>query len=220
MRFRAKRASVWLAYGLGSESNDLPAFVVLTPRFRRRATAKLSSRACGRPASAARLASPCGTGDPVLYVQNPPGDAARSAMLDTLNQLNRAQLDRFGDPERNASPNTKWPSACKPASSTWRIFPAKRRAPSTSTAPLPASPAHSPTAPFWPAALSSAARAVQILHRGWDQHDNIPAALKNQCDDTDRHRRFVIDLKRRGLLDETLVIWGGEFGRTVYSKAN
>src|SRR6185295_7217653 len=62
-------------------------------------------------------------------------------------------------------------------------------------------------------------RVVQILHRGWDQHDNIPTALKNQCDDTDRATAaLVIDLKRRGLLDETLVIWGGEFGRTVYSQ--
>ena len=62
-------------------------------------------------------------------------------------------------------------------------------------------------------------RTVQILHRGWDQHGDLPRALKNQCDDTDRATAaLLIDLKERGLLDETLVIWGGEFGRTVYSQ--
>src|SRR5204863_1597954 len=64
-------------------------------------------------------------------------------------------------------------------------------------------------------------RVVQILHRGWDQHGNLPVALKNQCLDTDQATAaLVLDLKQRGLLDDTLIIWGGEFGRTVYSQGN
>jgi hypothetical protein len=67
--------------------------------------------------------------------------------------------------------------------------------------------------------LERGVRAVQILHRGWDQHDNLPTALGNQCKDTDQATAaLVIDLKRRGLLEDTLVVWGGEFGRTVYSQ--
>jgi hypothetical protein len=216
----------WLAYGLGSESNDLPAFVVLTPRFPQSGNGQaLFTRMWSAGFLPTRFNGVAlrGTGDPVLYVQNPPGVTLddRRVMLDTLNQLNQRGFDRFGDPETQTRiaqyemafrMQTSVPDLADLSSETQSTFdlygPGARD---------PGSFAHS--ALLARRLIERGTRVVQILHRGWDQHDSIPIALKNQCDDTDRATAaLVIDLKRRGLLDETLVIWGGEFGRTVYSQ--
>lgn len=216
----------WLAYGLGSESNDLPAFVVLTPRFPSSGNGQaLFTRMWSAGFLPTRFNGVAlrGAGDPVLYVQNPPGVTLhdRRTMLDTLNQLNQRGFDRFGDPETQTRiaqyemafrMQTSVPDLADLSSETQSTIdlygPAARE---------PGSFAHS--ALLARRLIERGTRVVQILHRGWDQHDNIPTALKNQCDDTDRATAaLVIDLKRRGLLDETLVIWGGEFGRTVYSQ--
>jgi hypothetical protein len=218
----------WLAYGLGSESNDLPAFVVLTPRFPQSGNGQaLFTRMWSAGFLPTRFNGVAlrGTGDPVLYVQNPPGvtNQDRRAMLDTLNQLNGRNLDRFGDPETQTRiaqyemafrMQTSVPSLVDLSSETQRALdlygPAAREPGTFANSALLAR-----------RLIERGTRVVQILHRGWDQHDNIPTALKNQCDDTDRATAaLVLDLKQRGLLDETLVIWGGEFGRTVYSQGS
>jgi hypothetical protein len=216
----------WLAYGLGSESNDLPAFVVLTPRFPSSGNGQaLFTRMWSAGFLPTRFNGVAlrGTGDPVLYVQNPPGvtQQDRRTMLDTLSQLNQRGFDRFGDPETQTR-IAQYEMAFRMQASVPDLADLSSETQSTidlygPAAREPGSFAHS--ALLARRLIERGTRVVQILHRGWDQHDNIPTALKNQCDDTDRATAaLVIDLKRRGLLDETLVIWGGEFGRTVYSQ--
>ncbi len=216
----------WLAYGLGSESNDLPAFVVFTPRFPASGNGQaLFTRMWSSGFLPTRFNGVAlrGTGDPVLYVQNPPGVALhdRRTMLDALNRLNERNFERLGDPETQTRISqyemafrmqTSVPDLADLSSEPQSIIdlygPAARE---------PGTFAHS--ALLARRLIERGVRVVQILHRGWDQHDNLPTALTNQCRDTDRATAaLVLDLKQRGLLDETLVIWGGEFGRTVYSQ--
>jgi len=216
----------WLAYGLGSESSDLPAFVVLTPSFPQSGNGQaLFSRMWSSGFLPGRCSGVAlrGSGDPVLYIQNPDGVSAghRRAMLDGLGQLNELSYARWGDPEVQTR-----------ISQYEMAFRMQRSVPDL--VDLSGEPQHildlygpdvKRTGSFTHSALLArrmlerGVRAVQILHRGWDQHDNLPTALANQCRDTDQATAaLVIDLKRRGLLDDTLVVWGGEFGRTVYSQ--
>jgi hypothetical protein len=216
----------WLAYGLGSENNDLPAFVVFTPRFPASGNGQaLFTRMWSSGFLPTRYNGVAlrGTGDPVLYVQNPPGVTGqdRRTMLDALGQLNRRNYERFGDPEIQTR-IAQYEMAFRMQTSvpdlvdlrtesdrTLEMYGAGVREPGTF--------AHS--ALMARRLVERGVRVVQILHRGWDQHGDLPRALKNQCDDTDRATAALLgDLKQRGLLDETLVIWGGEFGRTVYSQ--
>jgi hypothetical protein len=218
----------WLAYGLGSQSNDLPAFVVLTPRFPPSGNGQaLFTRMWSSGFLPTRFNGVAlrGTGDPVLYVQNPPGVTTqdRRTMLDALARLNQRGFDRLGDPdiqtriaqyEMAFRLQTSVPELVDLSGESQRVLdmygPAVRE---------PGSFAHS--AILARRLVERGVRTVQILHRGWDQHDNLPTALGNQCRDTDRGTAaLLLDLKQRGLLNETLVIWGGEFGRTVYSQGN
>ncbi len=216
----------WLAYGLGSESNDLPAFVVLTPTFPSSGNGQaLFSRMWGSGFLPTRHTGVAlrGTGDPVLYLPNPQGvdRADRRTMLDALAALNARTFDRFGDPETQTR-----------ISQYEMAFRMQRSVPElTDLSGEPQSvldlygPDVKRTGSFAHSALLArrmierGVRAVQILHRGWDQHFSLPSALANQCKDTDQATAaLVTDLKQRGLLDDTLVVWGGEFGRTVYSQ--
>lgn len=216
----------WLAYGLGSESNDLPAFVVFTPKFPATGNGQaLFTRmwTSGFLPSKFNGVALRGAGDPVLYVQNPPGvDAAdRRNMLDALSQLNQRGFERFGDPEIQTR-----------IAQYEMAFRMQRSVPDLvdlSNEPQHVLDLYGPAAKtpgtFSHSALSArrlverGVRVVQILHRGWDQHGNLPVALKNQCEDTEQATAaLVTDLKQRGLLDSTVVVWGGEFGRTVYSQ--
>lgn len=216
----------WLAYGLGSENNNLPAFVVLTPKFpdgsngQALFTRMWSSGFLSTKYSGVALR---GAGDPVLYLANPEGvsGADRRSMLDTLNRLNQRGFEKFGDPEiqtriaqyemafrmqtsvpeltdiaaeTQATLDMYGPNVNKPGSFTHSALMARRL-------------------------VERGVRVVKIMHRGWDQHGSLPGQLSNQCKDTDQGSAALIqDLKQRGLLDETLVVWGGEFGRTVYSQ--
>jgi hypothetical protein len=216
----------WLAYGLGSESNDLPAFVVLTPRFPQSGNGQaLFTRMWSSGFLPTRFNGVAlrGSGDPVLYVQNPPGVSLedRRVMLDALGRLNQRGFERLGDPDIQARISqyemafrmqTSVPHLVDLSGESQRVLdlygPAVRE---------PGSFAHS--AIMARRLVERGVRVVQILHRGWDQHDNLPVNLGNQCRDTDRGTAALLqDLKQRGLLDQTLVIWGGEFGRTVYSQ--
>jgi len=216
----------WLAYGLGSESNNLPAFVVFTPRFpssgngqalftRMWSSGFLSSRFNG---VALR-----GTGDPVLYVQNPAGvdNKDRRVMLDALNQLNQKNFEKFGDPETQTR-ISQYEMAFRMQTSVPDLVDLSKEPQNIldlygPDVKKPGSFAHS--AIMARRLVERGVRVVQLLHRGWDQHGQLPVALKNQCLDTDQATAALVkDLKQRGLLDSTLVVWGGEFGRTVYSQ--
>ncbi len=216
----------WLSYGLGSESNDLPAFVVLTPIWSSGAAAQaLFTRmwSSGFLASSHNGVALRSTGDPVLYVQNPPGVAAsdRRVMLDALATLNRKRFDELGDPEiqtriaqyemafRMQSSVPGLVDLASESKETLEMYGPEVQKPGTFAA----------SAILARRMVERGVRAVQILHRGWDQHGNLPRDIASQCYDTDQPiGALLTDLKQRGLLDSTLVVWGGEFGRTVYSQ--
>ncbi|MFO0953353.1 MAG: DUF1501 domain-containing protein [Isosphaeraceae bacterium] len=216
----------WLAYGLGSESNNLPAFVVFTPAWPKTGNGQaLYQRMWGSgflPTSHNGVALR-GTGDPVLYLPNPPGVSPtdRRTMLDALGRLNRRQYDRLGDPETQTR-IAQYEMAFRMQTSVPELVDISTEP--KSVLDLYGPDVHTPGSFAHSALLARrlverGVRVVQLLHRGWDQHYTLPMALTNQCLDTDRATAaLVIDLKQRGLLDETLVVWGGEFGRTVYSQ--
>ena len=222
------RASIgsWLAYGLGSESNDLPAFVCLTPQFPSGSNGQaLFSRMWGSGFLPTRFTGVTlrGAGDPVLYLQNPDGlpTGERRSMLDALGQLNQRGFDKFGDPEIQTR-IAQYEMAFRMQSSVPDLMNlASESAPTLdlygSDVKRSGSFAHS--ALMARRLVERGVRVVQIMHRGWDQHGSLPAQIGNQCKDTDQGvGALIADLKQRGLLDSTLVVWGGEFGRTVYSQ--
>lgn len=216
----------WLSYGLGSENDDLPSFVVFTPSFPAGSngqalfTRMWSSGFLPTKYSGVALR---GSGDPVLYLQNPPGVTGtdRRRMLDALEQLNQRAFERFGDPETQTR-IAQYEMAFRLQSSVPEL---------TDIADEPQNvldlygPDVHRTGSFAHSALLArrlverGVRVVQLFHRGWDQHGGLPGQLGNQCKDTDQGTAaLIMDLKQRGLLDQTLVVWGGEFGRTVYSQ--
>jgi len=216
----------WLSYGLGSESNDLPSFVVLTPTWKSGAAAQALFTRMWSSGFLSSKFTGCAlrhVGDPVLYVQNPPGVSSqnRRAMLDTLSVLNRRTLDQLGDPEtltrmaqyemafRMQTSVPELTDLSKETAATLELYGPDVSKPGTFAA----------SALLARRLVERGVRVVQLLHRGWDQHGNLPRDLRSQCEDTDQPiGALLTDLKQRGLLDKTLVVWGGEFGRTVYSQ--
>ena len=216
----------WLAYGLGSESQDLPAFVVLTPTWSAKAPAQAlftrmwSSGFLPTRFSGVALRS---SGDPVLYLQNPPGVTTddRRVMLDTLNQLNQRRFSDLGDPEIQTR-IAQYEMAFRMQHSVPELIDLGTE--SQETLDLYGEDVKRPGTFATSVLLARrmverGVRVVQILHRGWDQHGNIAGDLPAQCGDIDQATGGLLqDLKQRGLLDSTLVVWGGEFGRTVYCQ--
>ena len=216
----------WLSYGLGSQSEDLPAFVVLTPSWSANAMAQaLFTRMWSSgflPTQYTGVAMRSGA-DPVLYLRNPDGVVPqdRRAMLDALLNLNKHRFESLHDPEIQTR-ISQYEMAFRMQSSVPELVEFQEE------------PAHvlemygpevSKPGTFAASALLArrmverGVRVVQILHRGWDQHGNIAGDLPAQCRDVDQACAGLIkDLKQRGLLDSTLVVWGGEFGRTVYCQ--
>jgi hypothetical protein len=216
----------WLSYGLGSESNDLPAFVVLTPNWSSKANAQaLFTRMWSSGFLETRYTGVAlrAVGDPVLYIQNPAGvdRGDRRTMLDALHQLNDMNYQRFADPETQTR-IAQYEMAFRMQSSvpdlvdlsgedaaTLEMYGPDVKKPGTYAA----------SALLARRLAERGVRVVQILHRGWDQHGNLPTEIRAQCGDVDQATAALIkDLKQRGLLEDTLVVWGGEFGRTVYSQ--
>jgi hypothetical protein len=213
----------WLSYGLGSENDDLPSFVVLTPRSaggQALFTRMWSSGFLPTRHTGVALRS---SGDPVLYIQNPPGvqNADRRQMLDALNQLNARTHRVLGDPEtltrtaqyemafRMQASVPELVDLSKESEATLELYGPEVKDPGT----------FSHSALLARRMVERGVRVVQILHRGWDQHGSLPKDIARQCQQTDRAcAGLIMDLKSRGLLDDTLVVWGGEFGRTVYSQ--
>ena len=216
----------WVSYGLGSENSNLPAFVVL-----------ISSGSAARPDDPlhARLWGSAflpsnhqgvpfrSSGDPVLYLTDPPGITAetRRRMLDGLGRLNQKQFEVVGDPEietriaqfemahRMQVSVPDLADMSDETEQTFELYGEDARHPGTFAA----------NCLLARRMLERDVRFVQLYHRGWDQHYNLPSDLRLQCGDVDQAcAAFVTDLKQRGLLEDTLIVWGGEFGRTIYSQ--
>ena len=216
----------WISYGLGAETSDLPAFVALVPNFPNGSNAQaLYSRMWGPgflPGKHSGVVLRAGT-DPVLYLENPPGvdRSDRRAMLDALGKLNARGFQKFGDPDIQTR-ISQYEMAYRMQASVPELTDLNSETKTTKelygpNVDKPGSFARS--ALLARRLVERGVRMVQILHRGWDSHGNLPKELGNQCMDTDQAcAALVMDLKQRGMLDETLVVWGGEFGRTVYSQ--
>ncbi|RCL39793.1 MAG: DUF1501 domain-containing protein [Verrucomicrobia bacterium] len=214
----------WLSYGLGSESQNLPAFVVFTPTVKNPSQALFSrmwtSGFLPSKYDGVKLRS---AGDPVLYVKNPPGVSPgdRRAMLNALGQLNEKSFERFGDPETQTR-IAQYEMAFRMQSSVPELTDLKGESKATlemygPNSQKPGTFAHS--ALLTRRLIERGVRVVQVLHRGWDQHGNLPKEIKNQCLDVDQPTAALIkDLKERGMLEDTLVVFGGEFGRTAYCQ--
>ncbi len=214
----------WLSYGLGSESQNLPAFVVFTPTVKNPSQALFSrmwtSGFLPSKYDGVKLRS---AGDPVLYVKNPPGVSSddRRTMLDALGQLNEKSFERFGDPETQTR-IAQYEMAFRMQRSVPELTDLKGESKATlemygPNSQRPGTFAHS--ALLTRRLIERGVRVVQVLHRGWDQHGNLPKEIKNQCLDVDQPTAALIkDLKERGMLEDTLVVFGGEFGRTAYCQ--
>ncbi len=216
----------WLSYGLGSENANLPSFVVMTPSWTGRTdTQALYNRLWGSGFLPGRYSGVAlrAKGDPVLYLTNPDGvdPALRREQLDVLAKLNQREFQASGDPETQTriaqyemayrmqaavpeltdlSKEPEWvfklygPDSRKPGTFAYSCLLSRRL-------------------------LERGVRFVQLFHRGWDQHGNVAGDLPNQCRDVDQPQAALVqDLKQRGMLDDTLLVWGGEFGRTIYCQ--
>jgi uncharacterized protein (DUF1501 family) len=214
----------WLSYGLGSTNENMPGYVVMISRGRGNLQA-LYSRLWGSgflppEHQGVKLRS---SGDPVLYLSNPKGISRqdRRKVLDGLAQLNTQHHDKFGDPETQAriaqyemafrmqAEAPELTDISTEPQSTFDLYGEDARQPGTFAANCLRARRMA----------ESGVRFIQLFHRGWDQHNNLPRNLRWQCEDVDRaSAALVTDLKQRGMLEDTLVIWGGEFGRTIYSQ--
>jgi hypothetical protein len=224
----AGRPSVgaWLSYGLGSESDDLPAFVAMV------------SQGSGNPADQPLYDRLWGSGflptkyqgvkfrslgDPVLYLSNPKGldNSLRRRMLDDLAKLNHAHAREVADPEvltriaqyelayRMQTSVPELVDLSDEPAHVFSLYGPDSRKPGTFAA----------NCLLARRLVERGVRFVQLFHRGWDQHTKLPGTIVGQCRDVDQaSAALVLDLKQRGLLDDTLVVWGGEFGRTVYCQ--
>jgi hypothetical protein len=216
----------WLSYGIGSANQNLPAYLVMISQGTgNRNDQPLFGRLWGSgflPSvhQGVKLRS---TGDPVLYLSNPPGidSAARRTLLDSIEKLNKMAEQSFADPEINTRiqqyemafrMQTSVPELMDLSKEPDRVFEMygpESRKPGTYAA----------NCLLARRLLERGVRFIQLFHRGWDQHGNLPQQIRGQCMDTDQPSAALVqDLKERGMLDDTLVVWGGEFGRTTYSQ--
>ncbi|MEQ1861937.1 MAG: DUF1501 domain-containing protein [Chthoniobacteraceae bacterium] len=216
----------WLSYGLGSVNANLPAFVVMISRPSGPTNAQpLHERMWGAGFLPPRFQGVrLSSGDnPVLFLSNPPGitNTRRRAMLDDLAALNRMKLDDYQDPETQARID-QYEMAFRMQAAVPELADLSKEPPSVFERYGPESRKPGTYAANCILARRLAerdVRFVQLYHRGWDQHGNLPSGIKSQCHDTDQPTAALLgELKERGLLDDTLVIWGGEFGRSVYSQ--
>ncbi len=216
----------WLSYGLGSENENLPAFVVLNSSWTSKKEAQaLYARLWGNGflSSDHQGVALRSQGDPVLFLSNPKGmDAeARRMMLDSLRKMNLNQYSREGDPETQTR-ISQYEMAFRMQTSVPELTDMKDEP--QSTFDLYGTESKKPGTFAYNCLLArrmaeKGVRFTQIFHRGWDHHKNLNRDLPLQCMDVDQAAAALVqDLKQRGLLDDTLVIWGGEFGRTIYSQ--
>jgi hypothetical protein len=214
----------WISYGLGSENQDLPAFVVMVSQGTGGSQA-LADRQWGSgflPTRYQGVKFRSGA-DPVLYLSNPPGYSgdARRRFLDDLSRLNDLNLKQYQDPEISTR-IAQYEMAYKMQSSVPELTDLSKEPEATFEKYGPDSRKPGSYAANCILARRLAERGVrfiQLFHRGWDQHSNLPKDIRAQCLQTDQPSAALVqDLEERGMLKDTLVVWGGEFGRTVYSQ--
>ena len=216
----------WASYGLGSLNENLPTFVVMvaTPSNREQEQA-----ISGRVWSSGYLpgihagVSFRAQGDPILFINNPPGVSgeARRITLDGIGKMNQITAKQFGDPEtltrmgqyemayRMQSSVPELTAIDKEPASTYQLYGDDAKKPGT----------FANSALMARRLVERGVRFVQIYHNNWDHHANVGGRMPSQCKDIDQAcGGLITDLKQRGMLDDTLVIWGGEFGRTIYSQ--
>jgi hypothetical protein len=216
----------WVSHGLGSENADLPAFVALISRPSGPTNAQpLHERMWGSgflPSKYQGVRMSSGK-DPVLFLSNPPGlsNERRRAMLDDVAALNRMKFGEFHDPETQARID-QYEMAFRMQAAVPELADLSKEPERIYERYGPESKKPGTFAANCILARRLAERGVrfiQLYHRGWDQHNNLPSGIRSQCYDTDQPTAALLgELKERGLLEDTLVIWGGEFGRTVYSQ--
>ena len=216
----------WLSYGLGSENQNLPAYVVLNSTWPAKRDAQaLYARLWGAGFLPSRHQGVRmrGQGDPVLYLSNPQGvnRATRERMLEGLKAMNQRQFEHTGDPEIQTR-IAQYEMAFRMQAAAPEI--ADLSTETEETFELYGDQARKPGTYAYNCLLARRmaerdVRFIQLFHRGWDQHGSLKTHLTSQCQDTDQATAaLIMDLKQRGLLEDTLVIWGGEFGRTAYSQ--
>lgn len=207
----------WTLYGLGSESEDLPGYVVLTSA--KGTSGGASNYGCGFLPTAYGGVPFRPSGDPILYLSNPGGIDPRTQRdsLDALQRLNELALREVGDPEIAARIQA-YEMAHRLQTSAPELMDLSREP--QSVLDLYGirdvkEASYARNCLLARRLIERGVRFVQLFHEAWDQHGNLTRAIKDNCDATDRASAALVkDLKRRGLLDETIVIWGGEFGRT------
>jgi hypothetical protein len=207
----------WVTYGLGSESRDLPAFVV----FSSGAKGPSGGNSCwgsGFLPTVYQGVQFRGSGDPVLYLSNPKGidKELQRDSLDTIGKLNKARLNVVGDPEISTRINS-FEMAFRMQDSAPELMDLSKEPKHVleSYGAEPGKPSFANNCLLARRLVERGVRFVQLYHEAWDQHGNLVKDLQKNCKDTDQAcAALVQDLKQRGMLDNTLVIWGGEFGRT------
>jgi hypothetical protein len=207
----------WVTYGLGSQSRDLPGFVVLNSGTKGPSGGN-SNFGSGFLPTAYQGVPFRGSGEPVLYLSNPRGvdKEVQRDSLDTIEKLNRQRLGVVGDPEIATRINSFEMAYRMQATAPELMDIAREPQPVLDMyGAQPGKPSFANNCLLARRLLERGVRFVQLFHEAWDQHSNLKNDLKKNCKDTDRASAALVkDLKQRGLLDDTLVIWGGEFGRT------
>ena len=207
----------WATYGLGSESHDLPGFVVFSTG-KKGPSGGNSNWGSGFLPTLHQGVQFRNSGDPVLYLSNPRGidPEVQRDSLDTLGRLNRARLDAVGDPEI-ATRISSFEMAFRMQSVAPEVMDIGREPEHIRKlyGAEPGKPSFANTCVLARRLVERGVRFVEVFHEAWDQHGNLVNDLKANCRDTDQAcAALILDLKQRGLLDDTLVVWGGEFGRT------
>lgn len=222
-QFGKPSLGAWSLYGLGSESRDLPGFVVFSSGSKGPSGGN-SNWGSGFLPTVYQGVTFRSAGDPVLYLSSPPGvdNRLQRDSLDTLRQLNSMRLEVKGDPEIATRINS-YEVAYRMQSSAPELIDLTQE--SQSTLDLygaePGKPSFANNCLLARRLVERGVRFVQLFHEAWDQHGGLVNGLKKNCQDTDQAAAaLILDLKQRGLLDETLVIWGGEFGRTPMVQGN
>ena len=217
----------WLSYGLGCETKNLPSFVVLLSKNTFHQAQPLYDRLWGSGFLPSEFQGVKfrSQGDPVLYLSDPADgrSANRRAMLDRLAKLNHIREQEIGDPEittriaqyemayRMQTSVPELADVSDEPANTFELYGEEARQPGS----------HAANCLFARRLAERGVRFIQVFHRGWDHHSNVGQHLPVLAKQTDQgSAALIIDLKQRGMLDDTLVIWGGEFGRTVYSQGN
>lgn len=217
MLFGRPSMGAWVTYGLGSETQNLPAFVVFSSG-KKGPSGGNSCWGSGFLPTVYQGVQFRGSGDPVLYLSNPPGfdNKVQRDSLDTLQRMNTMRLQETGDPEI-ATRISSFEMAFRMQASAPELMDVAKESQATLDmyGAVPGKPSFANNCLLARRLVERGVRFVQLYHEAWDQHGNLTKDIKINCQDTDQaSAALVMDLKQRGLLEHTLVVWGGEFGRT------